>query len=97
MYLEYGSQHLSYGLLLLLLQGKLQRGHYSLLSGCKKELGLPLPCSHPLASSPLLSYELSGAVRINSQPLLTDRYERRYVYVKQSQVSRSSTGAVTTR
>ena len=66
--------------------GKLSNGRIVHLNGVKVDCGIPVPVVRESDGSATYSYDPSGANCISKTPLLRDPYEKRYVYVKESEV-----------
>jgi len=73
-------------------QGRLTRGHLSRLVGHTSKFGIPVPHTKPVPGSPIISYDLSTTFRISKNPLESDPYETRYIYVKESQTPGAGEG-----
>jgi len=66
--------------------GKMSSGKMVQLSGIRLDLGIPVPEVREPEHLISFKYEPSGSSCISRSPMVRDPYEKRYVYVKDSQV-----------
>jgi len=69
--------------------GKMKTGHMVKLDSCRREFGIPIPqyCeSREALKCQKYTFDQSTRICISKTPLLQDPYEKRHVFVKQSQI-----------